>query len=146
MPFITSVDVFQKLAKDKRNEGRSFRVTKAVFDHFATPLRAKTSVIGKDEAEAIECLLGMELNLDGAGLTRDCKCTHCNHTLSLADHVASAILSGAHSSDELVKILGGPSYWLTIDTDQLRVIICPRCYREFAAIHCCYTYSNYAYA
>jgi len=143
---VTSVGVFQDLARDKRNEGKSFRVTKDVFDHFATPLRAKTTVIGKDEAQAIERLLGASLNLDGAGLTRDCVCPHCNHKFSLVDHVASAILSRAHSADELVNILRGPNYWLTIDTDQLRVVICPKCYRDFATVHCCYIYSNYAYA
>ena len=143
---ISSVSDFQLLAKDTRNEGKTFKVAEDVFDYFSAPLKAKTSVIGSDEAKSIECLLGIQLNLDGAGLTRDCSCSHCGHKLSLADHIASAILSGVHSADELAKIIKGPDYWLTIDTDQLRVVICPRCYLNFAAIHCCYVYSNYAYS
>jgi hypothetical protein len=145
MVSIMSVNEFQLLAQDKRNAGKTFNVFKSVFDQLSAPLRAKVKTIGEDEEKSIKCLLGADLNLEGAGLTRDCQCSHCNHKFSLADHIAAAILSGAHSPDKLVKIINGPEYWLTIDTDQPRLVICPKCYRSFATIHCCYTFSSYAY-
>lgn len=143
---ISAVSDFDKLRKDPNNKGKVFKVRKDVFDHFAGLLSPQVKKIDADEQRALESLLCIDTQDATAGLTRDCTCSHCGHDLSFVDHVASAILSGAHSIEEMRDILTGPRCWLTVDTDQLRVVRCPRCYMDFAAIHCCYVSGNYAYA
>ena len=143
---VSRVEDFECLRSDSNNKGAVFAVTREVFEHYAKRLQQQVKEIELPERQALENLLCIDTSGATAGLTRNCACSHCGHALSFVDHVASAILSGAHSAEDMRRILTGPQYWLTVDTDELRVVRCPRCYMDFAAVHCCYTYSNYAYA
>lgn len=145
MQIVNDLSDLVALANDDRNKGKTFEVTKDVFDHYASKLRGNVIPIDAAERQAVECLLGVTLSGATLGLTRACICAKCNHRLSFVDHVASAILSGAHTVEQMRPFMIGSRYWLTIDTDQLRLVVCPRCYRSFAAIHCCYSTSSYAY-
>ena len=146
MPTVSTVAELQALAKDPRNKGKTFQVTKDVFDHFVAALKGQMKAMPEAEKPGLECLLGTPIADISAALTRDNACTKCGHKLSFSDHVASAILSGAHTAEQMRGILLGDKFWLTIDTDQLRLQRCPRCYQDFLAVHCCYTSSSYAYA
>jgi len=141
---ISNVSEMRHLAGHAGNQGKTFAVTREVFEHFASKLKVKR--IGKVEQRAVENLLGVAPGSARTGLTRNCTCKHCGHTFSFVDHIASALLLGVHSVAELQRFVGrSRDYWLTVDTDLPRVVRCPRCYLDFVAPHCCYVSGGYAY-
>ena len=143
---ISTVTQFERILHDPNHKGKTFEVSREVFEQFHSTLHDSSQQIEEQEKRSLKNLLCLETSDLTAGLTRDCSCSHCGHRLSFVDHVASAILSGAHTAEEMRTILTGPQHWLTVDTDQVRAVRCPRCYLDFDAVHCCYTSSNYAYA
>ncbi|GLR51820.1 hypothetical protein KYK30_21900 [Shinella yambaruensis] len=145
MKKVDSFTAFEKIRSDPNNAGRTFSVSKDIFDHFSEKLRQSTREIGAKEASEIEDLIGADPG-KGAGTTRDATCEKCNTAFSLSDHVASALLAGKHTAPEMASFFQGNDYWLTVDTKEKRETICPHCYRRGVIIHCCYIFSRYAYA
>lgn len=142
---IPSIEKMEQIVADTENGGRTFQVAKDVFDHFAR----KHIVVPcpPEDIERINKLLQITMDdLERTGMTRPCLCQHCGHDFSLADHVESSLRMGIHTRDELGQILTGNKYYLTVDTDRPRAILCVSCDEITLAAHCCYTTENYAYA
>lgn len=141
---IQSVDHLNQIAADPANAGRTFQVTKEVFDYFYQRIRFFPRPTG--DIERINRLLGTEFDEnEPGGMTRSCVCQNCGHEFSFADHVESALRMGVHTADELRYILAGDKFFLTVDTDKPREVLCLNCEQKSFVPHCCYGTRDYAY-
>lgn len=141
---INTIKALELLKKDQANEGKVFKVSKAVFEHYAALIKA--TQVTQAEIVQIEKVLGGKIqNGKQWGLSRTCTCPVCHHVFTFADHVQSALASGAHSVAEMLDFLNSNDYFLTIDTLKTRDISCTNCSAVIVSPHCCYKGSRYAY-
>lgn len=141
---VATIPQMEQLATDPLNAGRTYPVSKSVFDHFFAKLTFLPDPVG--EADRINQLLGTAFpSTEAGGMTRSCKCSSCSHEFTFADHIESSIRMGVHTPDELRQILTGPVYFLTVDTDRTREVICVKCGTKSVVPHCCYARRTYAY-
>jgi hypothetical protein len=142
---IQSVDHLNQIAADPVNAGRTFQVTKEVFEHFIQKLRFLPKPEG--DIQRINRLLGIALaENESCGMTRTCICQRCGHEFSFADHVESALHMGLHTAEDLKQLFVGSKYFLTIDTDKQRDVLCIKCGEKSLLPHCCYGSKTYGYA
>lgn len=141
---VQSVADYEAVRKDPTNAGKTFSVSKDVFEHYMNGITV-TQVTAQEVSE-INALLGTSIaNTDLVGLTRVSTCGECGHALTFADHVRIALNMSAHAQHELVKFIVGTDYYLTVDTDKKRDIVCPQCKKPTVVIHCCYSTNRYGY-
>ncbi|WP_062388770.1 hypothetical protein [Pseudomonas abietaniphila] len=141
---ISNIQDFENERQNPSSEGKVFKVSKQVFDHYVGGL--KNQAIRNSEIKQIEQMLGGSLGQgSGWGLTRSCTCGACGHVFSFGDHVRSAIKSGIHTADEILGFLNGVDYLLTVDTLKTRNVECVKCGGVIVTPHCCYTSNRYAY-
>lgn len=142
---VDTVERMDALADDPDNEGRTFEVTRPVFEHFFKLLKFLPRPA--DDISRINNLLGTAFTQEEpGGITRICACEHCGHEFSFADHVQSALRMGVHTREVLKEILAGEKYYLTVDTEKPRAVLCVNCSRITLMAHCCYGGSTYGYA
>jgi len=79
-------------------------------------------------------------------MTRTCVCQQCGHEFSFADHIESAMRMGLHTADDLRRLFVGDKYFLTVDTDKQREVLCLNCEERTQVPHCCYGTRTYGYA
>lgn len=142
---IQSIQDFEVIRSDPANEGKTFAVPRDVFEHYMSGV--SIDQITDQEMSEINAMLGTTIaNPHRIGLTRASKCGECGHTFSFADHVRVALEMSAHAKHELAKFISGDVYYLTVDTDKMRDVVCPQCKKPTVVIHCCYNTSWYGYA
>lgn len=142
---IQRVNHLNQIASDPANAGRTFQVTKEVFDHFFEQIQFLPR--HPEDIFRINDLLGLSLSEDEpCGMTRVCSCQHCGHEFSFADHVEASMRMGLHTAADLRKLFDGDKYFLTIDTDKKREVLCLSCGEKSWVLHCCYGSKTYAYA
>lgn len=142
---VSSVGRMKEIAADPRNAGRTFQVAADVFEFFLRQLIILPRAEG--DIQRINMLLGTHFDETyPGGLTRSCRCQHCGHQYSYADHVESALEMGVHSQAQLRDLFSGHRYFLTVDTDKPRQVLCISCKRVSGMTHCCYATSSYGYA
>lgn len=142
---VQTVEEMTAIADDPVNAGRTFEVSQEVFEHFRRLLSFLPRTAG--EIERLNSLLGTTFDESATiGMTRACVCQHCGHEFTFSDHVEAAMQMGLHTRDELKRILDGDHYYLTVDTEKPRAVLCVSCKEVSLTPHCCYAGSSYGYA
>jgi hypothetical protein len=142
---VQSISEMNRIAGDPANAGRTFHVTKEVFDHFSQKLHLLPGP--PDVIPRINSLLGIDLSEDErCGMTGVCVCPHCAYELSFADHVESVVRMGLHSTEDLARLFTGDKYFLTVATEKGREMLCPKCDTKSFFPRFCYVSKMYAYA
>ncbi|HEU0174388.1 MAG TPA: hypothetical protein VFV58_09000 [Blastocatellia bacterium] len=143
---IQSVERMKQIVADAVNVGRTFQVTKEVYDHFSQKLH----VLPKppDDIQRINRLLGLALDEnDPCGVTGTNVCPHCGHEVSFADHIEAALRMGLHTVDGLKRLfVAGDKYVLTVVADVHREMLCVKCGVTSAFPRFCYRTSTYCCA
>jgi hypothetical protein len=144
---IGSLDQIEAIMGNPANHGRTFHVTKEVFDHFNEQLRPQITPTSPEDIARINRLIGTNFPGDVVmGFKGDCVCPNCNQNLSFADHVESVIRMGLHSPDDLRRLLSGTQFFLTVGIEQTREMLCTKCGAMSLIPRRCYSGSSYAYA
>jgi hypothetical protein len=142
---VQSISEMNRIANDPTNAGRTFHVTKEVFEYFSQKLHLLPGP--PDVIPRINRLLGINLSEDErCGMTGVCVCPHCAHEFSFADHVESVVRMGLHSTEDLKRLFTGDKFYLTIATEKGREMLCPKCDTKSFFPRFCYRTSTYAYA
>lgn len=144
---IESIEQMYQLVKDPVNAGRTFRVTKEVFDHFDQKVIPRLLPNPPGDIARINRLLGINLpDTELVGCTGSCECIHCGHKFSIADHVESVLRMGLHSAEDLKQLFTGSGHFLTVITSKGREMLCPKCDTKSAFPRFCYSTRQYTYA
>ena len=142
---IDSIERMEAIAADVANGGKSFQVTKEVFDHFRNKLDIRPT--SPEGIARINALIGSDFAPDVVmGMSETCACPSCGYELSFADHIESVLRMGLHSPEDLRWLLTNGLFFLTVATKQGREMICPNCDTKAVFPRRCYGTANYAYA
>ncbi len=142
---IKSIEDMYRIVTESTNAGRTFHVTKEVFDHFHQKLHLVPNP--PDDISRINHLLGTDFPSDTEmGMTGVCICPKCEHRFSFADHVESVLRMGLHTAEDMKQLLSGDQYFLTVATKQGREMLCPKCDTKSFYPRFCYKGNGYAYA
>lgn len=141
---IDSIDDMYRIVKEPGNAGRTFQVTKEVFQHFDQKLHLLPNP--PDDISRINRMLGTSFPCDTRmGMTGVCICPECGHNFSFADHVESVLRMGLHTAEDMKRLFTGDQYFLTVATQQGREMLCPKCDTKSLHPRFCYSTNGYAY-
>lgn len=143
---IQSVDGMEQIVADPANAGRTFQITKEVYDHFRQKLHILPN--SPNDIQRINRLLGLALNEDEpCGVTGTSVCPHCGHGFSFADHIEAALRMGLHTADDLKRLfVAGDKHFLAVVKDAQREMLCVKCGVTSVFPRDCYTTRTYTCA
>jgi hypothetical protein len=144
-PPIDSIVQMEEIARDPEKKGKTFHVTKEVFEHFRQRLHLLPGP--PDDISRINRLLGTNFpENETMGMTGFQICPHCGHKLSFADHIEAVLRMGLHTPEDIRQLFLGHQYFLTVATHEKRAMMCPNCTIVSDISRDCYSTQTYAYA
>jgi hypothetical protein len=148
-PFIIdSIESMTQLAKDPANAGRTYQVTREVFDHFEQKVRPYMEPNPPGVTSRINQLLGTDFqDNEKFGCVGVCECSHCGHKLTFADHIESALRMGIHTVEDFKRLFTDGNHYITVTAKQEREMLCPKCDTKTFFPRLCYDAGgSYTYA
>jgi len=143
---IQSVESMEQMVADPANAGRTFQITKEVYDHFSRKLHLLPNP--PNDIQRINRLLGLSLDEnEPCGVTGTCVCPHCGHRFSFADHIEAALRMGLHTADDLKRLfMAGDRHFLAVVKDVQREMLCIKCGVTSVFPRFCYQTRTYSCA
>jgi hypothetical protein len=143
---IQSVERMKQIVADPANAGRTFQITKEVYDHFSQKLHILPNP--PNDIQRINRLLGLALDEnEPCGVTGTCVCLHCGHEFSFAYHIEAALRMGLHTADDLKRLfVAGDKHFLAVVKDVQREMLCVKCGVTSVFPRFCYTTRTYTCA
>lgn len=142
---IDSIVHMEEIARDPAKAGKTFQVTKEVFQHFANRLHLLPGP--PDDVARINQMLGTNFpDNEVMGMTGFQICPHCGHKFSFADHIQASLRMGLHTAEDIRQLFTGNQYFLTVATHEKRGMLCPGCDMVADVSRDCYLTQTYAYA
>lgn len=144
-PPIDSILHMEQIVNDPAKAGKTFHVTKEVFEHYKNRLHLLPGP--GDDIARINRLLGTNFpDNEVMGMTGFQTCPHCGHKFSFADHIESVLRMGLHTAADIKQLFTGGQYFLTVATKEKRDMLCPSCDTVASLDRYCYQTTTYAYA